>query len=60
MNKRGQQLKRNVYFEIRYVKNGKMGLSNNIPQRVGHDWATELNWTELNNIPVPHLISEFT
>ena len=37
VNKRGQQLESNVYFEIRYAKNRKMGLSNNIPKRVGHD-----------------------
>ena len=26
------------------------------PQRVGHDWATELNWTELNDYPTKQLI----
>ena len=25
-------------------------------QRVGHDWATELNWTELNDYPTKQLI----
>ena len=24
------------------------------PQRVGHDWATELNWTEWGKRPVPY------
>ena len=27
-------------------------------QRVGHDWATELNWTELSSLSIPVLMLE--
>ena len=43
-------------------RKGKLGLLQRMgPQRVRHDWATELNWTELGNIEwkswgiTPHL-----